>query len=175
MRNIILFTISSMAVNSITASGIALALGGNDGGGNAGNGGGSGNPRPETITCGLQLAGSNDLQATQSVLVEDAQALVKGEVGNIKYVFSVRGKTAAAKLTDSASGIVATAKGAIEMLRHGGETRPTPAGLIEPLRRGEDDANDGKPEREAGFDLSINTTGNALVATLKCESKNTNF
>lgn len=68
---------------------------------------------------------------------------------------------------------VVTAQGAIEMLRRGGEANPVSAnGDLK--RRGEDDANDGAPEREAGLQLSIASAQSPQrpLVTLKCESVN---
>lgn len=127
--------------------------------------------RPETISCGLLFDGNPQLQASQSVLVQNAQAVLRGEAQGVSYVFSVRGKTAVARLIDGTQ--VVTAQGAIEMLRHGGEDRGN-AGAPTVLRRGEDDANDGTPEREAGLQLSlaaVQTPARPKVS-LKCESVN---
>lgn len=128
-------------------------------------------PRPETISCNLTFAREVQSEAQQSVLVQNGQALLRGEARGVSYVFSVRGKTAVARLTDSAQSV--TAQGAIEMLRHGGETRTT-ENTLTPRRRGEDDANDGTPEREAGFQLSLAPPQSPTLpdVTLKCESVN---
>lgn len=134
--------------------------------------GGDRRARPETITCGLLFDGATQLEAVQSVLVENAQAVLRGESQGISYVFSVRGKTAVARISDGSQ--VVNAQGAIEMLRHGGEVRAAATESMRLFRRGEDDANDGSPEREAGFQVSI---ADAQAPTrpkvsLKCESVN---
>lgn len=129
-------------------------------------------PRPETITCGLQFEGVGPLEAEQSILVQNAQALLRGEAQGVSYVFSVRGKTAVARISDGEQ--VLNAQGAIEMLRHGGEDRSASNGAAQIFKRGDDDANDGSPEREAGFQLSIASAANPNrpKVSLKCESVN---
>lgn len=129
-------------------------------------------PRPETITCGLAFDASNQLEAEQSILVQNAQAVLRGEARGVSYVFSVRGKTAIARITEGDQ--VINAQGAIEMLRHGGEDRSTRPNGAQILRRGEDDANDGTPEREAGFQLSLGSpqAPTRPRVSLKCESVN---
>ena len=133
--------------------------------------GGGDRPRPETITCGLTFDGNSQVEAQQSILVQNGQALLRGEAQGVSYVFSVRGKTAVARLTDATQ--VVNAQGAIEMLRHGGEVRPNLQGATV-FKKGDDDANDGTPEREAGFQLSIASpqNPNAPKVSLKCESVN---
>lgn len=155
--------------NICVLTGLILALSGTAEARRGGGGGGAN--RPETITCGLLFDGNSQLQAVQSMLVQNAQALLRGEAQGVSYVFSVRGKTAVARLVEGAQ--VVTAQGAIEMLRHGGEdrSRATNPGV---LRRGEDDANDGTPEREAGIQLSLAPaqTPTRPRVSLKCESVN---
>lgn len=138
-----------------------------------GGGNGGGGNRPETITCSLNFKGQ-PAKAVQSGVVQNAQVLLRGEADGVAYAFSVRGKTAVARLTISETQQVITAQGAIEMLRHGGEVRPAPLNDRTPFRRGEDDANDGTPEREAGFQLSAALTSNPndVLVSLKCESVN---
>lgn len=137
--------------------------------------GGGGN-RPETIQCGLYFAGEASAQAPSSALVENATALLRGAAQGVDYVFSVRGKTAVARLVSADSGLTSTAQGAIEMLRHGGENRALEA-LAGDLtaRRGGDDDQDGNPEREAGFELSLAQAGGPVASNvkLKCSSTNT--
>lgn len=142
-------------------------------------GGGAEQPaRPETISCGLTFDGRT-LVGTSSAPVVNAQALLRGEAQGVSYVFSVRGKTAIARMTIAESGQVLTAQGAIEMLRRGGEAQvqqivDTPRPVTVDKRRGEDDANDGQEEREAGLQLSVALTSRPQqpVVALKCESVN---
>lgn len=129
-------------------------------------GGDAGRNRTETISCQLQFDGQAATEANASGVVQNASVLLRGSARSTEYVFSVRGKTAVAKLTLS-SGQVITAQGAIEMLRHGGETDAQP---VQVFRRGEDDASNGQNEREAGFDLST-ATANSTVK-LRCVSMN---
>lgn len=127
--------------------------------------------RPETITCGLTFNGRT-LVGTSSALVQNAQAMLRGEAQGVSYVFSVRGKTAVARVTIAETGQILTAQGAIEMLRRGGEASVANAEVEK--RRGEDDANDGQTEREAGFQLGVALSARPQqpVVTLKCESTN---
>ena len=130
--------------------------------------------RPETISCGLQFPGSTALVAPSQGLVQNGAVALHGEANGVAYLFSVRGKTAVARLTLAETGQVVTASGAIEMLRHGGEDRSAQPASVHLFRRGEDDAQDGNPEREAGFDLGIAATSapQAALVRLKCQSIN---
>jgi plastocyanin len=120
----------------------------------------------QTITCGLQFPNATALEAVQSIEVKNSEARLTGESRNYKFTFSVAGKTGLGKITDLETGSSATAKGAIEMLSHGGRS-----GLqnMTVLRRGDDDDRDGENEKEGSFDLAINGRQGNLV-TLKCES-----
>ncbi len=114
--------------------------------------------RPETINCALYLGTDPAPQAAGQALVENSSALIKGSANGVDYIFSVRGKTAVAKLSSPATKQVVTAQGAIEMLRNGGRGG------------GNDDGQDGKPEKEAGFELSIASETGSVK--LKCLSTN---
>lgn len=128
-----------------------------------------GRTETQVITCGLQFPGATQWEALQSVEVKNSEARLFGQSRNFKYAFSVAGKTGLGKITDLETNNSVVAKGAIEMLSHGGRTAaPTPA-AINPLRRGDDDGRDGQKEREGGFDLAINSAQGNIV-TLKCEN-----
>lgn len=132
-----------------------------------GRGGEQQTARPETISCELQFDGVASPESAAAQLVANASAVVRGSARGVDYVFSVRGKTAVARMTFTSSGEVLNASGAIEMLRHGGESRAPAMGIF---RRGEDDAQDGNPEKEAGFEMSHADSG--AVVKLKCLSIN---
>ena len=147
----------AVCLAAVSLSVPAMARGGHDGG----------EGRLQKIDCALYFNGSANAEAPGSATVENASAVVRGVAQEVEYLFSVRGKTAVAKLTSSSTGQIVTAQGAIEMLRHGG--RPNSAVIS--LRRGDDDANDGNPEKEAGFELNL-ANQNGLNVKLKCLSTN---
>jgi len=126
--------------------------------------------RPETIRCGLYSPDAPTAQAEASALVENGAAVLRGAANGVSYLFSVRGKTAVAKLSLEASQQTVSAQGAIEMLRHGG--RRDGAARFDLVRRGNDDAQDGNPEKEAGFELAISNPSSNGNVKLKCLSTN---
>jgi hypothetical protein len=127
--------------------------------------------RLETINCALYFGNDPAPQGVGQALVENSSALIKNRANGIEYLFSVRGKTAVAKLSFPATKQVLTAQGAIEMLRHGGRADGQRLlGSEGFLRGGNEDNQDGKPEKEAGFELSIASETGAVK--LKCLSTN---
>lgn len=148
----LLLTVSLMGIS--VAQALALAESGGD-------------TRTQTITCGLQFPGAAQLESIQSVVVQNGEARLIGQSRNYKYGFSVAGKTGLGKITDLQTGYSVVAKGAIEMLSHGGRGAVR---QVVSLRKGDDDGQDHIGEREGGFDLAINSDSGNLV-TLKCENQ----